>query len=59
MTNEKSEISIDDLDQIQLEMETLLLDTMKRLRLLKNELNANEIKMLKNVSHKSIQKSML
>nr|XP_046915012.1 uncharacterized protein LOC124495638 [Dermatophagoides farinae] len=48
MTNEKSEISIDDLDQIQLEMETLLLDTMKRLRLLKNELNANEIKMLKN-----------
>lgn len=59
MTNEKSEISIDDLDQIQLEMETLLLDTMKRLRLLKNELNANEIKMLKNVSYKSIQKSML
>nr|XP_027198668.1 uncharacterized protein PFB0145c-like [Dermatophagoides pteronyssinus] len=48
MTKENSEINIDDLDQIQLEMETLLLDTMKRLRLLKNELNANEIKMLKN-----------
>lgn len=54
MTKENSEINIDDLDQIQLEMETLLLDTMKRLRLLKNELNANEIKMLKNVCRKNI-----